>query len=451
MDREVRRLLEEQEALAGKTVRLKGWIRNHRRQKEVGFIDFFDGTAFASLQVVYTKQGTAEFTAVAALPVGASVEVEGVLMVNAGKPELQAKHLTLIGDCASDYPLQPKRHSLEFLREISHLRPRTRVFQAIYRVRSLATRLIHEYFQKRDYLCVQTPLLTANDAEGAGSTFSVCLEKNGSWDDMGFFGKRTSLAVTGQLEAELFAMAFRRVYSFGPAFRAENSNTRLHAAEFWMIEPELAFCKLPELMETEEIFFKSLVGSLLEQAEEELAFLESFSETPLRQKLEKLQHTPFARVTYTQAMELLQQSGKTFSFPAKYGEDLAREHERYLTEEYFHSPVFVYDWPKECKPFYMVQNEDEKTVGAVDLLVPGVGELMGGGEREADYEKLVNRMREMGVSEKELWWYLELRRFGSCPHAGFGMGFDRFLLYVTGMENIRDVCSLIRASGTLDF
>ena len=442
-------------SLHGQQVKLQGWIRNHRKQKNMGFIDFFDGTCFKNPQVVYDSQIDG-FEAIQALRVGASITVVGTVVPSykdPTTPEVQASQITLEGDCPEDYPLQPKRHSVEYLREIAYLRPRTRLFQAVFRVRSVASMAIHTYFQDRGYLYVHTPLISANDAEGAGNTFTVTTlppEKAGKYDE-DFFGKPTSLAVTGQLEAETFAMAFSKVYTFGPTFRAENSNTKTHAAEFWMIEPEIAFCDIHQLMDIEEDFLKYLVKTVLEKCPDELAFLDQFTKSGLLDKLNSLANSQCARITHEEAITILRNSGKEFQFEPKYGEDTAKEHEKYLTEEYFHSPVFVYDWPKDIKAFYMYQNDDGKTVAAVDLLVPGAGELMGGSQRETRYDLLTRRMDELHISKESMDWYVNLRRFGGCTHSGFGMGFERLLIYLTGVDNIRDVIPYARTPMNCDF
>ena len=442
-------------SLHGQQVKLQGWIRNHRKQKNMGFIDFFDGTCFKNPQVVYDNQIDG-FEAIQALRVGAAITVVGTVVPSykdPTTPEVQASQITLEGDCPEDYPLQPKRHSVEYLREIAYLRPRTRLFQAVFRVRSVASMAIHTYFQDRGYLYVHTPLISANDAEGAGNTFTVTTlppEKAGKFDE-DFFGKSTSLAVTGQLEAETFAMAFSKVYTFGPTFRAENSNTKTHAAEFWMIEPEIAFCDIHQLMDIEEDFLKYLVKTVLEKCPDELAFLDQFTRSGLLDKLNGLANSQCARITHEEAITILRNSGKEFQFEPKYGEDTAKEHEKYLTEEYFHSPVFVYDWPKDIKAFYMYQNDDGKTVAAVDLLVPGAGELMGGSQRETRYDLLTRRMDELHISKESMDWYVNLRRFGGCTHSGFGMGFERLLIYLTGVDNIRDVIPYARTPMNCDF
>ena len=445
-------------ALQGQEDCLQGWIRNHRKQKNIGFIDFYDGTCFKNPQVVYDNT-IADYATVSALRVGAAITVTGKVVASYKDPtvpEVQATAITLEGDSPEDYPLQPKRHSVEFLREIAYLRPRTRLFQAVFRVRSVAAMAIHTYFQDRGYVYVHTPLITSNDAEGAGNTFTVTTlppeqQKDPSQD---FFGKATSLAVTGQLEGETFAMAFSKIYTFGPTFRAENSNTKTHAAEFWMIEPEIAFCDLEQLMDVEEDFLKFVVRTVLEKCPDELAFLDQFTKNGLLEKLNALAESTCARVTHEEAITILRQAmekGTKFQFEPKYGEDTAKEHEKYLTEEYFHSPVFVYNWPKDIKAFYMYQNDDGKTVAAVDLLVPGAGELMGGSQREDRFDLLASRMDELHISKEAMYWYVNLRRFGGCTHAGFGMGFERLLIYLTGVDNIRDVIPYPRTPMNCEF
>ena len=446
--------------LQGQQVKLQGWIRNHRKQKNMGFIDFFDGACFKNPQVVYDN-AIQNFDEVQAYRVGAAITVTGTVVPSykdPTTPEIQACEITLEGDCPEDYPLQPKRHSIEYLREIAYLRPRTRLFQAVFRVRSVASMAIHTYFQDRGYVYVHTPLITSNDAEGAGNTFTVTtLEpKNaGKWEE-DFFGKPASLAVTGQLEGETFAMAFSKIYTFGPTFRAENSNTKTHAAEFWMIEPEIAFCDLDQLMDVEEDFLKFLVKTVLEKCPDELDFLDTFAaggkgKSGLVEKLTALADSKCARITHEEAITILKNSGKDWQFKPEYGEDTAKEHEKYLTEEHFHGPVFVYNWPKDIKAFYMYQNDDDKTVAAVDLLVPGSGELMGGSQRETRVDKLTERMDTLGISKDSLDWYINLRKFGGCTHAGFGMGFERLLMYLTGVDNIRDVIPYARTPMNCEF
>ena len=453
-----RELKERLSELQGQTVTLQGWIRNHRKQKGIGFIDFYDGTCFKNPQVVYDSS-IADYEAIQAFHIGSAVRVTGKVVPSyrdPETPEIQAQEILLEGDCPEDYPLQPKKHSLEFLREIAYLRPRTRLFQAVFRVRSVAAMAIHTYFQDRGYLYVHTPLITGNDAEGAGNTFTVTTLPLGEKPDYSrdFFGKPASLAVTGQLEGETFAMAFSNIYTFGPTFRAENSNTKTHAAEFWMIEPEIAFCDLERLMDIEEDFLKNIVKTVLEKCPDELKFLDQFSGGGLIEKLQTLLTSTCARVTHEEAITILRkamENGKEFKFEPVYGGDTAKEHEKYLTEEYFHSPVFVYNWPKDIKAFYMYQNDDQKTVAAVDLLVPGSGELMGGSQRETRLDLLTARMDELHISKEEMYWYVNLRRFGGCTHSGFGMGFERLLIYLTGVENIRDVIPYARTPMSCDF
>ncbi len=453
-----RELKERLQELQGQEVTLQGWIRNHRKQKDIGFIDFFDGTCFRNPQVVYDRN-LPDFEAVQALRVGSAATVTGKVVPSykdPKTPEIQASRIVLEGDCPEDYPLQPKRHTVEFLRDIAYLRPRTRLFQAVFRVRSVAAMAIHTYFQDRGYVYVHTPLITGNDAEGAGNTFTVTTlppDRAGHWDE-DFFGRQASLAVTGQLEGETFAMAFSKIYTFGPTFRAENSNTKTHAAEFWMIEPEIAFCDLNQLMDLEEDFLKAIVKTVLEKCPDELEFLDKFTGGGLIEKLRTLLTSSCARVTHEEAITILRkamENGTEFKFEPQYGGDTAKEHEKYLTEEYFHSPVFVYDWPKDIKAFYMYQNDDGKTVAAVDLLVPGSGELMGGSQRETRCDLLTRRMDELHISKEEMYWYVNLRRFGGCTHSGFGMGFERLLIYLTGVDNIRDVIPYARTPMNCEF
>ena len=453
-------LKERKDELLGQQVRLQGWIRNRRPQKSMGFIDFFDGTCFKNPQVVYDNT-IENFDAVTKLHIGAAIAVEGTVVQSMRDPsavEIQATRITLEGDCTEDYPLQPKRHSIEYLRDIAYLRPRTRLFQAVFRVRSVASMAIHTYFQDRGYVYVHTPLITSNDAEGAGNTFTVTTldPKNaGKWDE-DFFGKPASLAVTGQLEGETFAMAFSKIYTFGPTFRAENSNTKTHAAEFWMIEPEIAFCDLDQLMDVEEDFLKYLVKTVLEKCPDELEFLDAFAaggkgKSGLVEKLQALAGAKCARITHEEAITILKNAGRDWQFKPEYGQDTAKEHEKYLTEEYFHGPVFVYNWPRDIKAFYMYQNDDDQTVAAVDLLVLGSGELMGGSQRETRLDKLTERMDKLGISKESLDWYINLRKYGGCTHSGFGMGFERLLMYLTGVENIRDVIPYARTPMNCEF
>ena len=446
------------EELIGKEVTVHGWVRNHRPQKEFGFIDFSDGTAFKHLQIVYDKD-TDNFSSLPHITNGSSIEVTGSLIKSDGKGqdiELKASKIIVLGDCPSDYPLQPKKHSKEFLRSIGYLRPRANLFQAVFRVRSVAAMAIHEYFQSHGFVYFHAPLITASDCEGAGEMFQVTTipfdsksikEIDYSKD---FFGKKTSLTVSGQLEAETFATAFSKVYTFGPTFRAENSNTKTHAAEFWMIEPEIAFCDLEGLMDIEEDMLKFIVGYVLEHCKDEMVFFDKFVQNGLLDRLHNLLKSKFTRITHEEVITILRNANVVFENYPEYGEDIQKEHEKYITE-YFGGPVFITDWPKDIKAFYMKQNSDNKTVRAVDLEVPGAGELMGGSQREEDMTKLTRRMHELNMNEEEMDWYINLRKYGTCVHSGFGMGFERLLIYLTGVENIRDVIPYPRVPGSCEF
>ena len=440
-----------------KEVCLLGWIRNHRKQKEYGFIEFSDGTCFKHLQLVYDNS-LSSFDEIQKFHIGSTISVKGILIKSLGSKqdvELKVLDISLLGDCPLDYPMQPKRHSMEFLRDQAYLRLRTNIFQAVFRVRSVASMAIHTYFQERGYVYAHTPLITANDGEGAGEMFQVTtldLSKiNGKPDySKDFYGKKVGLTVTGQLEAETFATAFKKTYTFGPTFRAENSNTKTHASEFWMIEPEIAFCDLDGLMDIEEDMLKFIVKYVLENAKDEMEFFDKFVEKGLLDKLNKLVNSKFTRVTHEEVITILKNSKKKFEFVPEYGEDIAKEHEKFITE-YFDGPVFITDWPRDIKAFYMKLNPDNKTVAAVDLEVPGAGELIGGSQREEDYDKLVERMKELNIKEEGLSWYLNLRKYGTCVHSGFGMGFERLLIYLTGVENIRDVIAYPRTPGNCEF
>ncbi len=431
--------------LIGKEVEVEGWVRNHRKQKEFGFIDFSDGTCFNHLQIVYDDK-LSTFDEISKIKNGSAISAVGIVVKSEGKGqtiELKATDVKVLGDCPEDYPMQPKHHTREFLREQAYLRPRTNLFQAVFRVRSVAAYAIHKYFQDNGYVYVHTPLITANDGEGAGQMFQVTtlpIEKlKGEVDyTKDFYGKKVGLAVTGQLEGETFALAYKKIYTFGPTFRAENSNTKTHASEFWMIEPEIAFCDLEGLMDIEEDMLKYIVKYVLENCKDEMKFLDSFVEKGLIDKLNRLVNSHFTRVDHEEVIRILKEADVKWEFEPQYGEDIAKEHEKYITE-YFNGPVFIKNWPKDIKAFYMKQNTDGKTVAAVDLEVPGAGELMGGSEREADYDKLVSRMKELNMSFDGLDWYVNLRKFGGCYHSGFGMGFERLLIYLTGVDNIRDV------------
>lgn len=441
-------------------ITIQGWIRNHRKQKEFGFIDFSDGTTPKHLQVVYDNS-LDTFDEIAKIHIGSAVSVTGKLIKSpkeGQEVELVAASVTLEGDCPDDYPLQSKgRPTREFLREIAYLRPRTNLFNAVFRVRSVAAYAIHKYFQDRGYVYFHAPLITASDCEGAGEMFQVTtLDLNRLKDakevdySKDFFGKQTSLTVSGQLQAETFAMAYKKVYTFGPTFRAENSNTKTHASEFWMIEPEIAFCDLEGLMDTEEDMLKYVVKYVLDNCSEEIEFFNKFVEQGLKEKLTKLVNSKFTRISHEDVITILKNADVKWEFTPEYGEDIAKEHEKYITE-HFNGPVFITNWPKDIKAFYMKQNSDGKTVAAVDLEVPGAGELMGGSQREENYDKLVSRMNELGMSQSGMEWYINLRRFGGCTHSGFGMGFERLLIYLTGVDNIRDVIPYPRTPKNCEF
>ena len=440
----------------GDEVVVQGWIRNHRKQKEFGFIDFSDGTTQQHLQIVYDNE-LGNFEEIQKMLVGCAIEVKGTLVESSGNQdvELKAAEVILLGDCPADYPIQPKRHTREFLREQAYLRPRTNLFQAVFRVRSVAAYAIHKYFQERNYVYFHAPLITASDCEGAGEMFQVTtldLERvNGRPDySKDFFGKVANLTVSGQLEAETFALAYKKTYTFGPTFRAENSNTKTHANEFWMIEPEMAFTDLEGDMDVMEDMLKYVVQYVLDNASLEIDFFDQFVEKGLKDKLTKLVNSPFTRIDHEEVIKILKEADVKWEFEPEYGEDIAKEHEKYITE-YFNGPVFIKNWPKDIKAFYMKQNDDGKTVAAVDLEVPGAGELMGGSQREENYEKLVKRMEELGMETESMDWYLNLRKYGGCIHSGFGMGFERLLIYLTGVENIRDVIPYPRTPGNCEY
>jgi len=434
---------------------MQGWIRNHRKQKEFGFIDFHDGTHFKSIQVVYDNK-LENFDFISKLHIGSAITVNGKLITSPADKqdfEFQASNIVLEGDCPEDYPLQPKRHTREFLRTLGYLRPRTNLFQAIFRVRSIVSEAIHKYYQGLGYVYVHTPIITSSDCEGAGEMFKVTtLDEINSETDYkdDFFGKKASLTVSGQLQGEAYAMCYKKIYTFGPTFRAENSNTKTHASEFWMIEPEIAFCDLDKLMDIEEDTIKYVIKYVLDKAAVEMDFFDKFVEEGLISKLKNVLEKDSVRITHEEAINLLINSKTDFENKPVHGGDLATEHEKYLTS-HFNSPVFVRDWPKEIKSFYMRSNEDGKTVAAVDLLVPGAGELCGGSQREERLDVLLNRMSELGVSTDDLDWYINLRKYGGCKHSGFGLGFERLLIYLTGVENIRDVIPFPRTPNSLEF
>jgi len=459
----VRQLFRNTERYADQVVELNGWIRNNRAQKSFGFLMINDGSFFETIQVVYAEENISNFKDVQKYRVGAAVTIQGkVLPTPNGKQpfEIQALDIKLEGDSPENYPIQPKRHSREFLREVAHLRPRTNLFSAVFRVRSLVAHAIHTFFQDQDFVYVHTPIITGSDAEGAGEMFQVTTldltkvpqteEKNIDFKH-DFFGKPTNLTVSGQLNAEAYALAFRDVYTFGPTFRAENSNTQRHAAEFWMVEPEIAFADLQDDMDLAEKMVKHIINYVLEHAPEEMQFFEQFVSKGLLDRIKAVASSDFKRVTYTEAIDILLATNKKFENKVEWGIDLATEHERYLTDEHFHGPVFVTDYPKDIKAFYMRLNDDEKTVAAMDMLVPGIGELIGGSQREERLDILLKRMAEIGVPHEELEWYLDLRRYGGVKHAGFGLGFERMVMYITGVENIRDVVPFPRTPKNAEF
>ena len=453
----IRELYREKEKFIGKEVQIGGWLRNIRDSKTFGFLVVNDGTFFEPLQVVYSDK-LDNFAEISKLNVGAAVIVKGTLVEtsNAKQPfEIQADVIEIEGVSSPEYPLQPKRHTFEYLRTISHLRPRTNTFEAVFRVRSLIAYAIHKFFQERDFVYVHTPLITGSDCEGAGEMFRVTTLDVGDAASrdaaLDFFGKAAYLTVSGQLEGEAFACALSNIYTFGPTFRAENSNTTRHAAEFWMVEPEMAFCDLYGDMDMAEAFVRFLVGDALENSAEEVEFLTRFVDKGLRERLEHVKETPFVRCSYTEAVDILLKSGKTFDYPVSWGINLQSEHERFLTEEHFKCPVIVYNYPKEIKPFYMRLNEDGRTVTAMDVLVPGIGEIVGGSQREERLDILEENMRRMGMNEEAYRWYADLRRYGTVPHAGFGAGFERLLMFVTGVTNIRDVLPFARTPRNCEF
>ena len=451
------------ETFGGQTLTVCGWARTIRDMKNFGFIELNDGSCFKSLQVVLERGKLENYDEIALQNVGAAFIVHGelVLTPDAKQPfELKADSVTVEGASAPDYPLQKKRHSVEFLRTIQHLRPRTNLFSATFRVRSVAAQAVHTFFQERGFVYVQTPIITGSDCEGAGEMFRVTTldldniprTADGKVDfSKDFFGKSTNLTVSGQLNAENFALAFGDVYTFGPTFRAENSNTQRHAAEFWMIEPEMAFCDLAGDMDVAEAMIKHIITRVLERCPDEISFFNSFVDKGLKARLEHVATSDFARVSYTEAVEILKKHNDKFEYRVDWGTDLQTEHERYLTEQIYQRPVFVTDYPKEIKAFYMRLNDDGKTVAAADCLVPGIGEIIGGSQREERLEVLEARIRELGMKPEDYWWYCDLRRYGSCRHAGFGLGFERMVMYLTGVSNIRDVELHPRTVGNAEF
>lgn len=446
------------ESYIGKQVTISGWVRNHRKSSNFAFIVLSDGTTINTLQVVYDIS-LSNYEEINKVLVGSSLEVAGTIVESSGNQdfELKAESIKILGLADETYPIQAKRHTREFLREVGHLRARTNLFNAVFRVRSVAAMAIHKYFQDRNYVYFHAPIITSSDCEGAGEMFQVTtldlnrIASSGKYEpEKDFYGKTTGLTVSGQLEAETFATAFKKTYTFGPTFRAENSNTKVHASEFWMIEPEISFCDLEGDMDIMEDMLKYVVSYVLENAKDEMKFLDQFVEKGLIDKLTRLVNSKFTRIDHKDVITILKNAGVKWEFEPAYGEDIAKEHEKYITE-YFNGPVFIKNWPKDIKAFYMKQNEDGETVAAVDLEVPGAGELMGGSQREESYEKLVKRMDELGMNKKELSWYLDLRKYGTCIHSGFGMGFERLLIYITGIDNIRDVIPYPRTPGNCEF
>ena len=445
-------------------VKVNGWVRTMRESKAFAFVELNDGTFFRNLQIILEEDKLNNYRElVRRISVGAAIEVTGTLVLTPEMKqpfELKAADVTIVGESPVDYPLQKKRHTLEYLRTIQHLRPRANLFQCAFRVRSIAAQTIHRFFHDKGYLYVHTPLITGSDCEGAGEMFRVTtldpdalpMTEDGKVDySRDFFGKPVSLTVSGQLNAEIFAQAFRNVYTFGPTFRAEESYTPRHAAEFWMIEPEIAFATLKEDMDLQEEMVKYIISAVLEECPEEMNFLNGFVDKGLIERLKFVRDSEFVRCTYTEAIDILTHCGEKFEYPIFWGSDLQTEHERYLTEKHFGKPVFVTDWPKEIKAFYMRANDDGKTVAAADCLVPGVGEIIGGSQREERLDVLLARMNELGLNPDDYWWYLDLRRYGSCRHAGYGLGFERLVMYLTGVSNIRDVELHPRTTGNADF
>ena len=458
---DVKDLFKKIEDYENKDVVLEGWVRNNRNQSNFGFIDFNDGTYFQNLQLVYDKE-LSNFDMISKIRVGSAIRVNGTIIKSEGSGqshEMKVKNIEILGDCPEDYPIQPKRHTREFLRELAYLRPRTNLFNAVFRVRSVAAHAIHEYFQSNNYVYFHSPIITGADCEGSGQMFKVTtLDMNnlplGEDKKVDFkkdlFGKQTYITGSGQLHGETFALAYKKIYTFGPTMRTENSNTKTHANEFWMIEPEIAFCDMNGIMDIEEEMLKFIIKYVIERCPLEIDFFDKFVEKGLKDKLNKVLNSKFVRITHHDAITLLKEAKVDFEFKPEYGEDIAKEHEKYITE-HFNGPVFITDWPKDIKAFYMKLNDDNETVAAVDLEVPGSGELIGGSQREDDYDKLINRMKEMNIPLENLDWYTNLRRFGGCYHAGFGLGFERLIMYLTGIENIRDVIPYPRTPNNCDY
>ena len=460
---EVKSLYRNSDEYLGKSVSVAGWIRTSRISKSFGFIELNDGSFFKNLQIVVDENKIDNFAEISKLPISSSLLIEGELVKvdNAKNPiEIHATKVVVEGESDSSYPLQKKKHTFEYLRTIAHLRPRSNTFSAVFRVRSVVAYAIHKFFQERNFVYAHTPIITGSDAEGAGEMFKITtldmtnppLNEDGSIDfSQDFFGKEANLTVSGQLNGEIMALAFRNIYTFGPTFRAENSYTARHASEFWMVEPEISFADLEDNMELAEDLIKYIINFVLENCPEEMAFFNSFIDKGLLDRLDNIVSSDFVRITYTEAIDLLLKSDHTFEYPVEWGCDLQTEHERYITEQIYNAPVFVTDYPKDIKAFYMRANDDGKTVRAMDLLVPGVGEIIGGSQREERYEVLMDRIKEMGLKEEDYWWYLELRKFGTATHSGFGLGFERIIMYLTGVSNIRDVIPFPRTPKNAEF
>lgn len=459
---EIKQLYRNKDEYIDKKVKVAGWIRTSRMSKNFGFIELNDGSFFKNMQIVIDEK-LENFKEVGKLSISTSLLIEGTLVAtqNAKQPvEIQATKIVVEGESDNSYPLQKKRHTVEYLRTIAHLRPRSNLFSAAFRVRSVAAYAIHKFFQDRNFVYAHSPIITGSDCEGAGEMFRITTldlndvpkTEDGKVDySQDFFGKEANLTVSGQLNGEIMALAFRNVYTFGPTFRAENSYTGRHASEFWMIEPEIAFADLEDNMELAEDMIKYIINYVLENCPEEMEFFNSFVDKGLLERLHKIVNSEFTRITYTKAIELLLESGQKFEYPVEWGCDLQTEHERYITEQIFNAPVFVTDYPKEIKAFYMRMNEDGKTVRAMDLLVPGVGEIIGGSQREERYDLLMDRIKECGLNEEDYWWYLELRKYGTATHSGFGLGFERIIMYLTGISNIRDVIPFPRTPKNAEF
>ncbi|MFO7734666.1 MAG: asparagine--tRNA ligase [bacterium] len=458
----VKEIMRNSDEWLGKKVKVAGWIRTLRGSKKLGFMELNDGTFFNNIQVVF-EENIHGFASLLKLTVGSAVTVEGeVVQSQGGKQsvEIHAKEVTIVGEADSDYPLQKKRHTFEFMRTIAHLRPRSNTFSAVFRIRSLCAQAVHAFFSEKGFVYVHTPVITGSDCEGAGEMFRVStidpaqppLKKDGTVDySEDFFGKKTGLTVSGQLAVENFCQGFSNVYTFGPTFRAENSNTQRHVSEFWMIEPEIAFANLSDDMDLAEEMIKYIIRDVLEKAPEEMAFFGKFIDRGLLERLKNVRDSDFARISYAEAVEYLQKSGRSFEYAPEWGKDLQTEHEKYLTEELMKRPVFVYDYPRDIKAFYMRDNEDGKTVAAMDLLVPGVGEIIGGSQREERHDVLLEKIKELGLKEEDYWWYLDLRKYGTHPHAGFGLGFGRLIMYLSGMKNHRDVVPFPRTPKHAEF